>query len=46
MYLNEKEVEELFNHISQKFKNVKLLIELMSNWMVKNQKAHDTADHK
>lgn len=42
MYLDEKEVEELFNHISQKFKNVKLLIELMSNWMVKNQKAHDT----
>lgn len=42
MYLDEKEVEELFNQISQKFKNVKLLIELMSNWMVKNQKAHDT----
>ena len=42
IYLDEKEVEELFNHISQKFKNVKLLIELMSNWMVKNQKAHDT----
>ena len=42
MYLDEKEVEELFKQISHKFKNVKLLIELMSNWMVKNQKAHDT----
>ena len=42
MYLDEKEVEELFNRISQDFNNVVLLIELMSRWMVKNQKVHDT----
>ena len=42
MYLDEKEVEELFNQVSQNFNNVELLIELMTKWMVKNQKAHDT----
>lgn len=42
MYLEEKEVQELFNQITENFKNVELLIELMSKWMVKNQKAHDT----
>lgn len=42
MYLDEKEVEQLFNHIAQNFKNVELLLELMSEWMVNNQKAHDT----
>ena len=42
MYLDEKEVEELFNQISENFGNTMLLLELMSGWMVKNQKAHDT----
>lgn len=42
MYLDEKEVETLFNQISQKFSNVTLLLEVMSRWMVKNQKVHDT----
>ena len=42
MYLDEKEVEELFNEISQRFTNAKLIIELMSTWMVNNQKVHDT----
>ena len=42
MYLEEKEVEDLFNQISQRFTNVKLIIELMSSWMVNNQKVHDT----
>lgn len=42
MYLDEKEVEELFNQISQKFNHVELLLEFMTKWMVKNQKAHDT----
>lgn len=42
MYLDEKEVETLFNQISQKFSNVTLLLEVMSTWMVKNQKVHDT----
>lgn len=42
MYLNENEVKDLFNQISKNFKNVELLIELMSKWMVKNQKVHDT----
>jgi len=42
MYLEENEVKSLFNQISQNFKNVEILIELMSMWMVKNQKVHDT----
>jgi len=42
MYLDEQEVSQLFNQISQKFNSVVLLLELMSSWMVKNQKAHDT----
>ena len=42
MYLDEKEVHELFNQIEQNFAKVELLIELMSKWMVKNQKVHDT----
>lgn len=42
MYLNENEVKDLFSEISKNFENVELLIELMSKWMVKNQKVHDT----
>ncbi len=42
MYLEEKEVKELFNQVSNSFSNVEILIELMSKWMVKNQKVHDT----
>lgn len=42
MYLEQEEVKELFNHISQNFNQVVLLIEVMSTWMVKNQKVHDT----
>ena len=42
MYLDEKEVKELFNKISKHFKNVELLLEFMTQWMVKNQKVHDT----
>lgn len=42
MYLDEKEVQELFNTMSQNFNKIELLIELMSKWMVKNQKGHDT----
>ena len=42
MYLDEKEVHELFNQIELNFAKVELLIELMSKWMVKNQKVHDT----
>lgn len=42
MYLEEKEVQNLFNQISKRFQNVQILIELMSSWMVKNQKVHDT----
>ena len=42
MYLDEKEVQELFNKIEENFTNIILLIELMSTWMVKNQKVHDT----
>lgn len=42
MYLDENEVKQLFDQISEKFNNEVLLIELMAKWMVKNQKAHDT----
>ncbi len=42
MYLEEDEVKELFNKISENFENVELLIELMAKWMVENQKVHDT----
>ena len=42
MYLEKEEVEELFNKISESFHNVELLLEFMSQWMVKNQKVHDT----
>lgn len=42
MYMEEKEVKEIFNQISDNFQNVELLIEFTSSWMVKNQKIHDT----
>lgn len=42
MYLQEKEVQTLFEKISSAFKSCTLLLELMSTWMVKNQKIHDT----
>ena len=42
MYLTEAETKELFTEISRRFKNVTLLIELMTKWMVDNQKLHDT----
>lgn len=42
MYLQEKEVQTLFEGISGAFKSCTLLLELMSVWMVKNQKIHDT----
>ena len=34
MYLEEREVQKLFNQISIKFQNIEILIELMSMWMV------------
>ncbi|WP_220607436.1 class I SAM-dependent methyltransferase [Methanobrevibacter oralis] len=42
MYLSEEEVKKLFFKISESFGKVELLIELMTPWMVKNQKNHDT----
>ena len=42
MYLEEKEVEDLFNRIAEVTKKCTLLLELMSNWMVDHQKIHDT----
>lgn len=42
MYLKEEEVQNLFEKISVSFKHSTLLLELMSKWMVKNQKVHDT----
>lgn len=42
MYLQEKEVQTLFEKISAVFQNCTLLLELMTTWMVKNQKIHDT----
>lgn len=42
MYLPEEDVKKLFLKISESFKEVELLLEIMSWWMVKNQKKHDT----
>ncbi len=42
MYLEEEEVRELFTKIALSFENVELLIEIMSEWMVENQKMHET----
>ena len=42
MYLEEKDVKELFDKIAEKTVKCTLLLELMSNWMVKRQKMHDT----
>jgi len=43
MYLDENEVKNLFNKIYESFNNVQLQLELMSNWMVNNQKVHATS---
>lgn len=42
MYLEKDEVKTLFDHIYERFDNIELVIELMAEWMVKNQKVHDT----
>ena len=42
MYLKESEVKSLFETISASFNHCAILCELMSKWMVKNQKMHDT----
>ena len=42
MYLDESEAKQLFDKIAESFENVELIIELMTSWMVKNQKMHDT----
>ncbi|WP_032078261.1 class I SAM-dependent methyltransferase [Clostridium drakei] len=42
MYLEENEVKRLFETVSVSFKHCAVLCELMSKWMVKNQKIHDT----
>ena len=42
MYMEETEVQEIFNQISDNFHKVELLLEFTSSWMVKNQKVHDT----
>lgn len=42
MYLDEKEIQSLFKTIHSSFNNCTLLCELMTNWLVKNQKMHDT----
>lgn len=42
MYLSEKEVQTLFEKISASFEHSTLLCELMSTWLVDNQKMHDT----
>lgn len=41
MYFTKDEVKLLFDTISDSFKHTTLLLELMSKWMVKNQKHHD-----
>ncbi len=42
MYLEEKDVKELFDKIAEKTVRCTLLLELMSNCMVERQKMHDT----
>lgn len=42
MYLREEEVQTIFEKICASFKHCTLLLELMSKWMVENQKMHDT----
>lgn len=43
MYFEEEEVRELFDTISNNFEYCTLLLELMSKWIVENQKLHDVA---
>lgn len=42
MYLEKDEVADLFSRIAAEFDNVELILELMAEWMVENQKMHDT----
>ncbi|MDO5821104.1 MAG: class I SAM-dependent methyltransferase [Methanobrevibacter sp.] len=42
MYLEKEDVSQLFSKISDEFGNVELVLELMAEWMVENQKVHDT----
>lgn len=42
MYLKENQVQNLFKTVSTSFEHCTVTCELMSNWMVKNQKKHDT----
>lgn len=41
MYLNEGDVQALFNEIAASFGQSTLLLDIMSKWMVKKQKMHD-----
>lgn len=41
MYLEKDDVIDLFSKIAEEFENVELLLELMSQWMVENQKMHE-----
>lgn len=42
MYLRQEEVKELFDTIAKHFTRAALLLEFMSQWMVKHQSYHDT----
>lgn len=42
MYLEKEDVSDLFSKIADEFENVELILELMAEWMVENQKMHDT----
>lgn len=42
MYLEKDDVSSLFSKIADEFENVELILELMAEWMVENQKMHDT----
>ena len=41
MYVKESEVKMLLDNLAKNFEHVTVLAELMTNWMVKNQKVHD-----
>lgn len=41
MYFEEEEVKKLFDKVAAACKNCTVMCELMSEWMVKNQKLHD-----
>lgn len=42
MYLKQEDVVKLFNMITSNFKECSIICELMTIWLVKNQKVHDT----